>query len=276
MSNDRILAIAIPDSMLLDEDNLRGKTLKIGQVARAASIFGVQRIYIYRDSRKDFERDYQIAREILQYAETPQYLRKRLISKKSDLENVGLLPPLRIPHHKLESKPVVGEIREAVLFFQSGKLVADIGAREAAEYTGRGQANQRVTVKVESAGSPIRVSESKPPPDTFWGYEVRRAPSLARFLRSLSFDLVILTSRLGNSVTERWSELKGKMVSSPRIILCFGAPDVGIDKMLSQDRATIGDFASAEYLNMFPNQQVATVRLEEAILGSLAILNVMK
>jgi predicted SPOUT superfamily RNA methylase MTH1 len=276
MVTERVLAIALPDSLLVDEDNLRGKTLKVGQIARSASIFGVQRIYIYRDSRQNFERDYQIAREILQYAETPQYLRKRLIAKKNDLENVGLLPPLRIPHHKLESKLAEGEIREAVLFFLGGKLLADVGAREAAEYSGRGQANQRVTVRVDSTKTPLRVSESKPPENTFWGYEVRRAPSLARFLRSLSFDLIVLTSRNGNLVNKRWIELVQKVNSATRTIVCFGAPDIGIDKLLKQDQASVSDFSDAEYLNMFPAQQVATVRLEEALLGSLTLVNLAK
>jgi methyltransferase len=275
MATETVFAIALPDSLLIEEDNLRGKTLKIGGIARAASIFGIHRIYIYRDSRQNFERDFQVAREVLEYAETPQYLRKRLIAKKSDLEYVGLLPPLRIPHHKLESKPEEGEIREAVLFFQSGKLLADIGSKEAAEYSGRGQANQRVTVKVESK-SPLRVSESQPPENTYWGYEVRRAPSLARFLRSLSFDLTILTSRNGNSIIDRWSELAKKISSAARVVVCFGAPDVGVDKLLAQDRSTVKDFPQAEYLNMFPDQQTATVRLEEALLGTLSILNVAK
>lgn len=276
MSAERVLATALPDSLLVDEDNLRGKTVKIGQIARACSIFGVDRIYIYRDSRQNFEQDYMVAREILEYAETPQYLRKRLIGKKSDLENVGLLPPLRIPHHQLESRPQVGEIREAVLFFQSGQLVADIGAKEAAQYTGRGQSGQRVTVKVESADAPLRVSESKPPEDRFWGYEVRRAPTLARFLRSLSFDLTILTSRYGEPVTDHWNELSETLRSGTRTVICFGAPDIGVDKMLSQDKSKVSDFPKAKYINTFPGQQVATVRLEEALLGTLSILNVLK
>jgi methyltransferase len=276
MSAESLLAISLPDSLLIDEDNLRGKTIKIGQIARTASIFGVDRIYIYRDMRQDFERDYLVAKEVLQYAETPQYLRKRLISRKSDLENAGLLPPLRIPHHQLEPKPKQGEIREAVLFYQSGELVADIGAKEAALYSGRGQAGQRVTVKVDSASSPIRVSESKRPEGIFWGYEVRRAPSLARFLRSLSFDLTILTSRNGEPVALKWAELSSKLRMSKRTVVCFGGPDIGVDKMLQQDHSKVSDFPRAEYLNLFPNQQTATVRLEEALLGTLSILNVLQ
>jgi methyltransferase len=276
MPEERVLAVAIPDSSFLDEDNLRGKTLKIGQIARSCSIFGVNRIYIYRDGRGNNERDYQTAREILQYAETPQYLRKRLIAKKSDLDFVGLLPPLRIPHHKLAAKLELGDVREAVLVYHNGELMADVGARQLANYTGKGQANQRVTVKIESAEPNLKAAQSDPPEGRFWGYEVRRAPSFGRFLKSLSFDLVILTSRLGKQVTTVWDQFTKRLLSSERTIVCFGAPDAGIDVMLSQDRMNIRDFSGAEYLNTFPDQQVATVRLEEAMLGTLAILNVAR
>ena len=44
---DRI-SVAIPDSSLSDEKGLREKTLKIGKFARAFSIFGVEKIVIYK------------------------------------------------------------------------------------------------------------------------------------------------------------------------------------------------------------------------------------
>jgi predicted SPOUT superfamily RNA methylase MTH1 len=53
---DRI-SVAIPDSSLSDEKGLREKTLKIGKFARAFSIFGVEKIVIYKDpteKRKKF------------------------------------------------------------------------------------------------------------------------------------------------------------------------------------------------------------------------------
>ena len=269
-----MLSIAIPDSLFVDESSLRDKTLKAASLARSASIFGVARIYIYRDASRNFERDYQIARLVLEYAETPQYLRKALFPKNPDLEYAGLIPPLRTPHHPTNPQPKAGEIREAVLVLQNGTIFADIGARELALYEGREkQPRERVTVRVESA-KPPRVSLTDKPVDLYWGYEVRRAPSLSRFLKSANFECLIFTTRKGDPVTERWSSLRELLAHSQKICACFGSPESGLDEILAQEKANYSDFPGALTLNTFPRQNVETVRLEEAVLGSLAILNV--
>ena len=168
-----MISIAIPDSLFLNDETLREKTEKVGQIARAVCIFGVERIYIYRDNSKNYDRDYEIARLIFDYAETPQYLRKRLIGRKKELEYVGSLPPLRIPHHLKESTPEQNEVREAVVLTQNGERVADIGATELATFHGRGQDGMRVTVKVNSL-KPLTVELSQKPEGIYWGYETLR------------------------------------------------------------------------------------------------------
>ena len=111
-----MISIALPDSLFVDDKaDLRAKTAKAGTIARAASIFGVERVYIYRDSSGNFDSDYLVARSILEYAEMPQYLRRRLLRKHRDLQYVGLLPPLRIPHHMTMTDAKSGEVREASL-----------------------------------------------------------------------------------------------------------------------------------------------------------------
>ena len=269
-----MISIAIPDSMFFDDDSLGRKTAKVGQLARSAAIFGVDRIYIYRDSSHNYEDDYLTAKTIFEYAETPQYLRKRLFGRRKELDFAGLLPPLRTPHHLLQQTPKMGEIREAVVLIQNGRLVADVGSREIAEFDGRAHEGQRITVKVVSV-EPLAVRSSEKPSGKYWGYEVRRAPSLARFLRSANFDMTILTSRLGDPIWESWEEIKGVTKSSEKILVCYGSPVSGVNEMLAQDKAKVGDFPKARYLNFFPFQSVETIRLEEAIVGSLSILNLI-
>ncbi len=269
------MSIAIPDSLFQDESTLREKTLKASFIARGAAIFGVERIYIYRDASRNYDRDYEIARRILQYAETPQYLRKILIPKNPDLEYVGIISPLRTPHHAKFQGLHEGDLREAALIFQNGKIVADVGAKELATYEGRGQPGDRVTVRIDST-KPLQVSASQRPEGFYWGYEVRRAPTLARFLRSANFELVILTTRKGDLITEKWPETLAKVKEVLRLCICFGSPEAGIDAMLAQDGAKFSDFSKALVLNMFPNQNVETIRLDEAILGTLSILNTLK
>ena len=269
-----LISIAIPDSMFIEDDTLREKTVKVGLIARSAAIFGVERVYIYRDTSRNGDNDYEIAKIVFEYAETPQYLRKRIYGKRKELENAGLLPPLRIPSHLKEYSVEPNELREGVVVLQNGELMADIGARSLSMIEGRVHDGQRVTVRVTSI-EPLSSRLVDRPSEVYWGYEIRRAPSLARFLRDSNFELLILTSRLGIQVDAIWKELCRKVSSAPRILVCFGSPDAGIDKILKEEKSKVSDFPSV-YLNTFPSQQVETVRLEEAILGTLSILNLAK
>ena len=266
-----MISIAIPDSMFLEDDMLREKTVKVGWIARSAAIFGVERIYIYRDVSRNSESDYEIARVIFEYAETPQYLRKRLYGRRKELEYAGLLPPLRIPSHLKEYAVESNELREGVVVLQNGELMADIGARSLSIIEGRVHEGQRVTVRVTSV-EPLTARLVERPTEIYWGYEIRRAPSLVRFLKSSNFELLILTSRLGVAVETIWKEFCQRVSSAPRILVCFGSPDAGVDKILKLEKSSVHDFSSL-YLNTFPQQHVETVRLEEAILGTLSILN---
>lgn len=93
--------VFIPDSLLEETDDPKIRTYKVGQVARACSIFGVEHIWIYRAGG----RDGKFIKTVLEYAETPQYLRKRLFPLMPELKYVGVIPPLRTPHHKLKGRP---------------------------------------------------------------------------------------------------------------------------------------------------------------------------
>jgi methyltransferase len=270
-----MISIAIPDSLFIQEDTLRERTIKVGEIARAVAIFGVERIYIYRDAKRSHESDYETAKMILEYMETPQYLRRRLIGRRKELEFVGLLPPLRIPSHRREPSPKVGEIREAVIVMQNGELMADIGSKELAIIEGRVHEGQRATVQVTST-SPLFAKLVPKPENEYWGYEVRKAPTLARFLKSGNFDLVIFTSRTGQPVETVWDEFCKRCSEAHRIVACFGSPEAGVDKMLKQDDAGVSDFKGSLYLNTFPSQNAETIRLEEAVLGFLSIVNIAR
>ena len=53
---------------------------------------------VFRDPRGGGESG--LIRRVLEYLETPQYLRRRLFPLDESLKYAGLLPPLRIPSHK--------------------------------------------------------------------------------------------------------------------------------------------------------------------------------
>ena len=124
------ISIAIPDSALTDESTQLDKSRKISLIARTCAIFHVQTIYLYHES-SGTEQDKSLLRTILRYLETPQYLRRTLFPKISELKYAGVLSPLKIPHHTYTSdsrKIKIGDIREGVVFFsKGGKYVDEIG-----------------------------------------------------------------------------------------------------------------------------------------------------
>ena len=71
----RELAIAIPSNILEDCQSLSEKTHKLGIIARAASIFKVTKIHVYKNQGIH---DKDLILLLLRYLVTPQYLRKNL------------------------------------------------------------------------------------------------------------------------------------------------------------------------------------------------------
>ena len=126
------LAIAIPISIISDVPHLREKTLKIGLIGRAASIFRVNEILIFPDvPGSSQQRDRNLMVSLLSYMETPQYLRKHLFKIKPELRFAGILPPLRTPHHPLGKRIKdlkIGEYREgAIISITNSGSIVDFG-----------------------------------------------------------------------------------------------------------------------------------------------------
>ncbi len=53
-------------------------------------------------------------------------------------------------------------------------------------------------------------------------------------------------------------------------MIVFGSPEKGVHEILGGKMKNV---QNAKTLNFFPNQATQTVRLEEALLGTLAIIN---
>jgi predicted SPOUT superfamily RNA methylase MTH1 len=103
------------------------------------------------------------------------------------------------------------------------------------------------------------------------GYEVKEIPSISKLLTSLNKTLPILTSRKGRYFKNIETGLAEHAKNVQNILVAFGAPKHGLHDILANEGASIKPY---EYVvNMFPNQGTETVRLEEAVLGTLAMLN---
>ena len=275
------LSIAIPASAISDTPHPREKTAKIGLIGRAAAIFRVDQIIVYPDNpQTDQRRDLDFIALLLNYLETPQYLRKRLFKLEADLEFAGILPPLRTPHHPLSGKTKHlqrGEYREGVVLSEAKEgLVVDIGVQQPALLRQKGFAvGNRLTLQVVNIGKQIEVqAANREDVPQYWGYRVCvEKRSFGQLAADGGFDLKIATARIGDNFMDTSKALGEKWRSSQRVLVAFGAPSRGLHEIAEDEHlklAEIVDFV----VNMVPGQGTATVRMEEALLASLAILNV--
>ncbi len=269
------LWVAIPDSVVSEQKGAREKTEKLGYIARACAIFGVERIFVYSDPDRFHRRDRDLIVNVLKYVETPPYLRKKLFSITKELSYVGVLPPLKIPSHKekVDAKNVVkGEIREAVLEDVKGRLFADIGLDVLIPFEGKGRHGERLTVKVEGEYPNLRcVRVERDEIKEYWGYDVKSVGALEKLIASVKADYVILTSRYGKVVHRMWDEFVERVSSSDRILVVFGSPKKGLLEILPKGWI---ERHNLPLINTMPGQKVETIRTEEALLATLAILNV--
>ncbi|MGC9514908.1 putative RNA uridine N3 methyltransferase [Methanocrinis sp.] len=267
--------ILIPSSTTMESRDERIRTLKVGTIARAAAVFRVDRIVIYRDPEFD---DSRFISRVLQYAETPQYLRKRLFPRERALRYVGVLPPLRTPHHPTSSKVStlkVGEFRVGLVVDEVGSdngAWVDIGVERPLplKTASRYRAGQRLNVRVFSlkplAAEPVDRSEIP----HYWGYETEVIPNLDEHVSSTE-SLVVATSRVGAPATPDILRQTVRQGRRRGLEVVFGSPARGVDAFLSSET-----MEGCCVINTIPHQGTETVRLEEAIVATLAQVNLMR
>lgn len=260
--------MSIPDTVLEEKDSLRDKTAKLGQIARACAIYGVDVIEVFQDPHQRGEGEF-IAK-VLEYLETPQYLRKKLYPLDESLRYAGVLPPLRIPSHKpriLPEKVAPGEVREGVA---EADGTVDIGLEVRPKLTRKVQAGKRMTVRVTSLSPLTAEAISKDDAGSYWGYSVE-IKSLREVFLDPRFAVKVATSRLGDPLTEKVDALKQSVGGRGGTKLIFGSPSKGLFDLVGAELRSRADFV----LNLFPDQHVETVRTEEAIFAGLELLNVI-
>ena len=255
------IQLAVPSSLTIETADQKIKTYKVGQVARAAAIFRVHGVTIYRDAAYD---DSQFIASILQYMEAPQYLRKLLFPRSNELRSIGVVPPLKTPHHATARD----DIREGIVIDVGTdcawvEIGLDCPAFLRAATLRKGE---RVTVKIFSR-DPLDVELTQKPP-RYWGYSVRVVDSIADALEGL----VVATSRHGQPVSPAiHNEIRRR--SAEMMTFVFGAPNRGV-KALFQEAGLLLEDASDFVVNTIPQQGTETVRTEEAILATLSVFNI--
>jgi hypothetical protein len=268
------ISIAIPSSLFSEISHLREKTAIIGRIARTAVIHRVEGVYVYSDEPDEA----RLIRLLLSYIETPQYLRKRLFRRMDELRYVGILPPLRTPHHPLGKRTrdlSRGEYREGVVLEeQEGEFLVDVGVERPAEVTGNAPSiGGRATVQITQVGPELRGRfVGRGEIEQYWGYEVHTIKSGVDELASHGdFGLILGTSRHAPALRDVEDSLMSRLTGVGSLLVVFGSPRRGLREMLSGGKSLEGVFDLS--VNTIPLQGVETVRTEEAVCATLAILN---
>ena len=287
------LAILIPSSLTMETKDQRMRTYKVGQVARAASVFRVNTIIIYRDPQFD---DSTFISLLLQYAEAPQYLRKYLFPLQRELRYAGILPPLRTPHHPTVSKSSnlnEGEFRVGVVVPKPHKkksekkvgsdssVWVDIGIDSPVRLQAPSknvQLGERVNVSIFSR-RPLQVQlatiDEIP---LYWGYRTSIEDSLSGALAKLEKQdaLIIVTSRQGRVLdTSSLAHMHVLMGQKTITAVVFGSPRQGVESILTSTGLHPSDLFGTT-LNTIPEQGTATVRVEEAVWATLSLINLVR
>jgi len=291
------LSFAVPASIVLNSQSSELQTYLVGQIARAASIFRVDEIIVINDCESTREKAKMRGKQRdvinffvknLEYLETPQYLRKALFPVMPELQFTGLMNPLDAPHHLRADE--FSPYREGVVIdrpVKEGKgSWVNIGLKKDCQIDVRLAVGTRITVKLDAnsqdselkfyTGTVVSQLEPKKELGKYWGYTVRVAENLSDALYSSpygKYDLMVGTSDKGN----RYDEVEFTEVENYEhcLIMFGGLP--GIEGMIEGDEnlkispdqaGTLFNY----YVNTCPDQGCRTIRTEEAIIISLAVL----
>ena len=263
----RRVCVAFPDTVLEEKDSLREKTVKLGTIARACSIYRVDIVQVFDDGGGGQERGLIV--KVLEFLETPQYLRRRIYPIDEALRFAGALPPLRIPSHKSRTRLddlKVGEAREGV---SNGDGTADIGLEKAIRVDGplpRGRVTLRIVSKSPLVGETVSREQLK----DYWGYEVQCVQP-SEVLGGGGEWLNVATSRLGRPLATELGRLRSSVSGARAVRLIFGSPSRGLFDIMGSDLERRADHV----VNLFPEQGVVSVRTEEALFAGLNLLGLL-
>lgn len=310
------VSIALPGSIISNAQSCELRSYLAGQIARAASIFNVDEIIVFsentsssinsssiegefRGANRHSDPDVFLAR-LLQYLETPQYLRKSLFPVHPDLQYAGLINPLDTPHHLRANQDSL--YREGVVLnrpVKSGSKGSwvNAGIKSEVQIDRTLPAGVRLTVKLNKAvgsskllknvsGIAVSPSEPREKYGIYWGYTTRLAASLTKVWTEspykTGYDCSIGTSDKGKDIQNlnippfqtAENNNPNRLPPFQHLLIVFGGL-YGLEESIesdidctAKDPSELFDF----YINAVCNQGSRTIRTEEAIPITLSVL----
>ncbi len=164
----------------------------------------------------------------------------------------------------------IGDIRDALIINYKGKKFLDIGINKHIKYFGKMKSGTRIAVQIKTIQPELTAKEiSRDLIKDYWGYNVKERANLLSILSTWK-GKIILTSKKGKNFSR--SDAKKIIEPNEPTLVVFGTTNKGVYDLLGSN---IKKIQNANIFNFFPNQGTQTVRLEEAILGTLSIINIL-
>jgi len=280
MKNDHI--IALPDDILNNIKDKKEKTLFISTIARALAIFKIDEVVIFKSpfiSKSHRKRDRKMLKMVLEYLETPQYLRKKLYPLSHNLKFVGACPPLATPHHQTNKNLRDGEIREGLIYLRNKKIIGNVGGKRPINIINPPNRSfsdgfgLRVPVRIIKdkkdhwIGKLIEPQEAKK--YKYMGYRVRMTDAtLGQYLENRR-KTVIITSAKGKPIEHIDFKATKSAIQNKPLLIVFGSQNYGLLDFLKHEQKSFSDAADI-IVNTWKDSGTRTIRLEEALFISLA------
>jgi predicted SPOUT superfamily RNA methylase MTH1 len=281
------ISVLVPSSLVREAEDKREATRKLGYVARAATVFRVDRLVIFPDSGGERHWGGGFVETVLKYAATPPYLRKEVWDERDELDYAGVLPPLRAAPRTGSGPESSGSLRQGIVteVGPDGHVRVNCGLQHPISLAAPEREfdqGERVTVRISSR-RPVRAKIVDEPTR----FEVSRT-DLSAALGREDAGVRIAASRHGRPVDAGALGTLAGRVESDGVTVAFGAPERGLPAMTSVDaddlhwevdadaESGVGapDAGAFDYwLNTIPNQGSEVVRTEEAAFATLALLN---
>jgi len=276
------VSVLVPSSLVREAEDKREATRKLGYVARAATVFRVDRLVVFDDDAGERRWGGGFVETVLRYAATPPYLRKEVWGERDELEYAGVLPPLRATPRTGSGSNESGSSRQGIVteVGPEGRVRVNCGLQHPISLVVPPKMEvdegERVTIRISSR-RPVRarlVDEPLP------GLSVESA-DLSAALGREDAGFRIAASRHGESITVSGvADLAGRADGDLTVV--FGAPERGLPAILDVAVESVASAAADSetepeegfdlWLNTVPNQGSEVVRTEEAMFATLALL----
>jgi predicted SPOUT superfamily RNA methylase MTH1 len=288
------VSVLVPSSLVREAEDKREATRKLGYVARAATVFRVDRLTVFPDPDGVRRWGDGFVETVLRYAATPPYLRKEAWGRRDELEYAGVMPPLRVATRTGSGSDDSGSLRQGIVteVGSEGRVRVNCGLQHPVSLVVPDgmelDEGERVTIRVSSR-RPVRakiVDESPP------GFVVD-ATDLSTALSRDDAGVRVATSRHGEQLgVARLGDIVADIDERGGMTVAFGSPERGLPEILGvappggdeggeeierEQTALPADGPDGSrfdlWLNAVPNQGSEVVRTEEALFAVLGCLS---